>query len=94
MPSDTEITAYLGHVISPLSEKEYLDYRGGALLVSSAGKILAVGPWEELQKSALVRGAGSLKVVDYGERLILPGLVDLHLHLPQVTQTGRSGEHL
>jgi len=89
--SDQEITAYLGHVISPLSATDYLDYRKGALVVSAEGKILGVGPWAELQSVFADR---RVKVVDYGERLILPGLVDMHLHLPQVTQTGRSGEHL
>ncbi len=93
MPSENDITAYLGHVISPLSQSEYLDYRSGALLVSALGKIVAVGPWSEVKQLPQARSEG-LKVVDYGERLILPGLVDLHLHLPQVTQTGRSGEHL
>ncbi|MBU6452148.1 MAG: guanine deaminase [Cyanobacteria bacterium REEB67] len=95
------ITAYLGHVISPLSETEYLDFRQGALLVGADGKILAVGNWADLQiradLSAYFAGgaaAGLLTIVDCGERLLLPGLVDLHLHLPQVTQTGRSGQHL
>ena len=93
LPSENEITAYLGHVISPISETKYLDYREGALLVSDSGKILAVGPWSDVQQLPAVCSS-RVKIVDYGERLILPGLVDLHLHLPQVTQTGRSGEHL
>lgn len=93
MPSESEITAYLGHVISPLSETEYLDYREGALLVSSQGKIVAVGDWADLKTNALVKSS-IVTILDYGDRLILPGLIDLHLHLPQVTQTGRSGEHL
>ena len=92
-----QLTAYLGHVISPLSEEAYLDYVGGALLVDGLGKIVAVGPWAELAQSTIVKEAKraqSFVSVDYGARVIMPGLVDLHLHLPQVTQTGRSGEHL
>jgi guanine deaminase len=89
LPTTEELTAYLGHIISPLSQSDYLDYRDGALVVSSSGKIVAVGPWSDLKQ----RFAGA-RVIDFGQRLILPGLVDLHLHLPQVTQTGRSGEHL
>jgi guanine deaminase len=89
LPTTEELTAYLGHIISPLSQSDYLDYRDGALVVSSSGKIVAVGPWCDLKQ----RFAGA-RVIDFGQRLILPGLVDLHLHLPQVTQTGRSGEHL
>lgn len=92
MPRTEDLTAYLGHIISPLSQSDYLDYVDGALIVSSQGKILAVGPWSSLKERYL--GGPSLKIIDYGQRLILPGLVDLHLHLPQVTQTGRSGEHL
>ncbi len=83
-------TVYLGHVITPLSTSQYLDYVNGALVVDGDGVIVAVGHWSDLQADY----AAAVNIVNLGQRLILPGLVDLHLHLPQVSQTGRSGEHL
>lgn len=77
--------AYKGHIVSPLSASEYLDFRSGVLLVED-GKIVACG-----EKLSIPSG---YQVVDCGDKLILPGMVDCHLHLPQVTQTGKSGEHL
>lgn len=78
-------TAYRGHIVSPLSATSYLDFRSGVLIVED-GKIVACGEGLSIPVGC--------KVIDCGEKLILPGLVDLHLHLPQVTQTGKSGEHL
>ncbi|MBP9094928.1 guanine deaminase [bacterium] len=100
---------YLGHVISPLSSTAYLDYIQGALVVNSQGRIIDVAPWAEIQHKYVAESYlngenhidcenhindSNVQIVDLGQRLILPGLVDLHLHLPQVSQTGRSGEHL
>ncbi|MBK9206375.1 MAG: guanine deaminase [Candidatus Obscuribacter sp.] len=87
--------AYRGHIISPTVQIDeggreichYIDYQDGLLVVDNTGKVIAVGPFAELAST-------DLEIVDYGRRLILPGLVDLHLHLPQVTQTAKSGEHL
>lgn len=92
---DCVATIYRGHIVSPLDEESYLDIREGALCVSGRGKILAVGKWKDLSKQykASVEG-GEIAVVDCGKRLILPGLIDLHIHLPQVTQIGKSGDTL
>ncbi len=87
------LKVYLGHVITPLSADKYLDYVQGALVVNAAGIIVAVGHWSEIQAD-LKDSLAAAEIIDYGARLILPGFVDLHLHLPQVSQTGRSGEHL
>lgn len=88
----TSTKVYLGHVITPLSSTEYLDYVSGALVVNSLGKIIDVAPWSELKDKYI--NDSDVQIIDFGQRLLLPGLVDLHLHLPQVSQTGRSGEHL
>ncbi len=85
-----EVTAYRGHIISPTSAHAYSDFRDGALVVDSAGKIIAAGPWAHVQGKC---GQVS-RVVDYGKRLIIPGLIDLHLHLPQFAEVGRTGETL
>lgn len=83
-------TAYRGHIISPLDYETYIEYVDGVILVSNAGKIEAVGPWQEFQSQS----TSFQRVLDYGKRLILPGFIDLHVHLVQIAQTGRSGDTL
>jgi guanine deaminase len=87
----SQLTAYLGHVVSPINPTMYADYEQGALLVDESGKIAAVGPWSQLKEGEYYDIA---KIVDFGKRLILPGFIDLHLHLAQFTQTGKSGHTL
>lgn len=85
-----ELTAYRGHIISPVHEHELKDIRDGVLIVDDRGIIVFCGEWSEFEKKK-----SSLKQVhNYGDKVILPGLIDMHLHLPQVTVTGKSGEHL
>lgn len=83
-------TAYLGHIVNPVSATGYEDITDGALIVGAAGRIACVGKWQEIRDSR----KDISNVVDFKNRLILPGLVDLHIHLPQVTQIGRSGDTL
>jgi guanine deaminase len=110
------LTAYLGHIISPVSSPdapfEYLHIKDGALIVNDEGLLEAVGSRAVLQQSFpwlpdslpgaddrtngkwAAKLSGAHQIYDFGSRLILPGLIDMHLHLPQVSQTGKCGQHL
>ncbi|MBX9949921.1 MAG: guanine deaminase [Candidatus Obscuribacterales bacterium] len=83
-------TVYLGHVVDPVDEDQYRDIPAGALIVSGDGRIMAVGKWSDLSE----RYSSSSKIVDCGRKLIMPGMIDMHIHLPQVTQIGKSGDTL
>jgi len=83
-------TIYLGHLIDPVDESNYRDIREGALVVSAAGKIEAVGKWSDLSEQY----ESGFEIVNCGRKLIMPGLIDMHIHLPQVTQIGKSGDTL
>lgn len=48
----------------------------GAVAVDGSGRITAVGPYPEL-----ARAAGGEPVVDLGEQVLLPGLINAHCHL-------------
>ncbi len=85
-----KFTAYLGHIISPKSASTLINIPYGALVIDDDGKIVEVGEWTKLKRSY----NGMVRVIDYGQRIIAPGFVDLHLHLPQIPQTGRSGKTL
>jgi guanine deaminase len=83
-------TAYRGHIISPKGKSSYDDFPDGVLIVDESGKIIACGPFDNYKN---VQETWSC-VVNYGELLILPGFIDTHVHLPQITQIGRSGQTL
>ncbi|HJV06404.1 MAG TPA: guanine deaminase [Chromobacteriaceae bacterium] len=55
-----------------------------------AGKVAAVGEWSALAPTSLA----SAVVHDHRGKLILPGLVDTHLHYPQVGIIGAFGRQL
>ena len=82
------LEAYLGHVVSPLATGGLLDYRRGCMLVRDG----VIEDVIDLDRNQSV--PAEARVHDLGNRLIMPGLIDMHLHLPQVTQTGKSGQHL
>ncbi|HEY9786204.1 MAG TPA: guanine deaminase [Candidatus Obscuribacterales bacterium] len=84
------LTAYLGHIVNPLSDSLYEEWLDGALIVDGNGRIVDVGAWAALKKTY----AAVDEIYDYERRLIFPGFVDLHIHLPQVTQVGKSGDTL
>ena len=64
---------------------------GGVLF--AGGQILAVGPFPELRRSA-----AEAEVIDAGNAVVLPGLVNAHVHLelsklhPPAWQVEESGD--
>ena len=69
-------------VLTPLAGGGTRYEPDGAIEVDAAGRIGAVCPWSE-------RPAGDGPVaVDVRPLLVLPGMVDLHVHLPQLPNAG------
>lgn len=64
-------------IVLPVSS---LPIENGAVLISG-NRIAAVGKWEELQNN-------SAEVVDLGESILLPGLVNAHCHLDYTDMAG------
>ena len=82
-------------LVSPLAVGGALDLRDGRLEVDAEGRIAAVGPWPAVGDGAAVVGgsvvsaAGStVPVIDLRPFAVLPGLIDLHAHLPQLPNAG------
>lgn len=90
MTKSNTFTAYRGHIITPVDHDSYNEYVDGCLLVDNDGKIVDVGNWQDLNK----KHGTPAELVEYGKRVIMPGLIDLHIHLVQIAQTGRSGDTL
>jgi guanine deaminase len=65
--------------------------RDGCIGVSSDGKIVFVGKTKEEGDTLMKQfSVGAHQVVDLGQRFLLPGFVDTHVHAPQYCFTGPS----
>jgi guanine deaminase len=72
--------ALRARLLSPLTDGRWLDELDGLLEVDGAGRITRAGAWA---------GAGaSASISDVRPLLLLPGMVDLHAHLPQIPNAG------
>lgn len=67
-----------------------VEYFEDGLLVVADGYVEEVGPAEDL----LARLPSSVQVVDHGDKLIIPGLIDCHVHYPQIDIIASYGERL
>jgi|SRR5580658_7946188 guanine deaminase len=68
--------------------KTYEYWQQGALIVNN-GRIERVGPSAEV-----LSAAGDMPIIDHGERLLLPGFIDTHIHYPQIDVIGAGGRDL
>jgi guanine deaminase len=70
-------------IVSPLADGGVLDLADGLVSVDAGGRIAAVASADRGPSSGAVAGA-----VDLRPWVVLPGMVDLHAHLPQVPNAG------
>jgi len=72
--------ALRARLLSPTADGGVLDEPDGILAVDEAGRITRAGPWP-----ADVDGPEAL---DLRPMVVVPGLIDLHAHLPQIPNAG------
>ena len=77
---------FRAHLLSPDASAHLLEIPDGALLVDAAGRIAAVGPFDALAAAHPQEPCQDLRPL-----WILPGLVDLHSHLPQYEAVAMDG---
>jgi len=80
---------YKAIVINPKSNFQVDVFPEGALLVSKEGKIIDCGDFD-----LIVSKHSNLQLFDYSGKILLPGLIDLHTHLPQFTAIGKNSSQL
>ena len=71
------------------SASDSVRYLPDGLLVVEAGKIKAFGTYENLQEQY-----AEAETITYADKLITPGLIDLHVHYPQTEMIAAYGEQL
>lgn len=86
------VTVYRSRVFTPLRdpfaggvEESYRWFDDGYLAVDDEGHIAGVGEWSD---------APAGEVVDLSGKIITPGMIDTHLHAPQIEMIGSYGGHL
>ncbi|WP_319518922.1 guanine deaminase [uncultured Martelella sp.] len=73
-----------------IADTESYEYEDDGGLLISEGRILAFGPFE----TVLLDAPDGTEIVDHRPNLILPGLIDTHLHFPQMQVIGSYAANL
>lgn len=81
-----ETTSYRARIIHSNGPDDVVDFKDGRLKVGSDGRIISCESYNNEPQ------AGSVQ--DLSGRLIIPGLIDLHGHIPQLDVRGKHGASL
>ena len=65
-------------------------YIEDGVLITEQGKIRWFGTWEDAQVYLPL----NIEIQHYPEQLIIPGMIDTHIHFPQTEMVGAYGEQL
>ncbi len=79
-----------GQLVSFASDGALLHEPKGAIVVDDAGRISWIGPATKLPENL----PSSAPVHDYGDKLVVPGLIDAHIHFPQYRMLAAPGKDL
>ena len=83
------MTAFRGAVVQLPAMGEVRILEDAAIIVDAAGDIAAIGEGADVHALAAAHGVPSAAVRVLGLRqMLLPGLVDTHIHAPQLPFTG------
>lgn len=95
MTKTDKLTAHRGEILhltsNPVTEgQQSIEYFDDGILLIQGGQIVAIGP----AKSLLVDLPEDLELHTHQDALIIPGLVDTHLHYPQTNIIASHGKQL
>ncbi len=80
---------YRAIVLNPKSDYQVECFPKGALLVDEQGKVVDCGEY-----CLIAAKYEAYDIIDCSGKLLMPGLIDLHTHLPQFTSIGRDSAQL
>jgi guanine deaminase len=84
--TEAKLKGVRGRILHAMSPSEIVDLADGVLVFDVDGKIVYCEPFQHFSS----RGE-NIPLENLSGKLIIPGLVDCHLHLPQLDQRGRFG---
>jgi guanine deaminase len=84
-----QLKIFRGQILNPATEDRYTFRMDGAIVVDKSGTIVGVGEFQETKQRH-----PQAMIVDSSNRLILPGFVDTHVHLPQYGALALYGKEL
>jgi guanine deaminase len=83
---------YRGRILHSQSESELEYWQDGGLVVNAQGVIEACDAWDRLETMGLLK---ELPIVELSaDQYLVPGFVDMHVHLPQMEVAGCQAENL
>jgi len=86
---------FQGVVEDPREIEWQVRYIKEGLMLLNEGRIAWLGTWLEGEKIlASASQAAEIEIDDFGDKLIIPGLIDTHIHYPQTEMIGAYGEQL
>jgi len=91
----SEVTGIRGAILHFVADPFYeavsdcYEYFADGLLVLHAGKVAAIGSY-----ASLIGAYEGLVITHYADKLIVPGLIDTHVHYPQTEMIAAYGEQL
>lgn len=81
---------FRGRIINPISPSDAVEWKDGAIAVDENGAIFSCGDYGDVKKMC----GDDYFEEEFKNQLLIPGLVDCHLHMPQLDQRGKHGETL
>lgn len=84
--------AYRGRILHCLNRDDIEVITDGGLLVNAEGLIDACTSWRQLTESGQLEGVQVISLMPH--QWIVPGIVDMHVHLPQMEVAGCQEENL
>jgi len=97
--TQSSITLVLGDILDfvgdpeKLGEQAYRYFSPGALLIQ-AGKVVEAGDQQFIQDKYATLLNDDVTLQDFTGQLIIPGMIDTHIHFPQTEMIGAYGEQL
>ncbi len=86
----SSLTLYRAYIINPISFNEVEACQDGGLVIDDYGQIYDIGEFKQFESSQYVFA----KIYDWRDKVIIPGFIDLHVHLPQINIVGLCGKNL
>lgn len=86
--------AWRGKIIHAIDVEELQGFEDGGLLLDETGRIVACDDWRILEARGQTAPYANATSHLASEQLIIPGMIDLHVHLPQIAVTGCQADDL